>query len=162
MTWPKKKKKNVIIFLLHINMYFQPKKLTVLYATGKIFKCEYIVCWTSFIFIYELKICTIIIKCSFSSVQSLSHVLLCDPMNCSTTGLPVCHQLLEFTQTHVHWVGDAIQLSHPLSSPSPPALSLSQHQGLFKWVSSSHQVATVVEFQLQHQSFQWTLRTNLL
>ena len=77
---------------------------------------------------------------------------LCDPMNCSTPGLPVHHQLLEFTQTHVHWVSDANQSSHPLSSPSPPALSFSQHQSLFKWVSSSHQVAKVLEFQLQHQS----------
>ena len=75
---------------------------------------------------------------------------------------PVHHQLLEFTQTHVHWVGDAIQPSHPLLSPSPLALNLSQHQGLFKWVSSSHQVAKVLEFQLQHQSFQWTLRTDFL
>ena len=72
-------------------------------------------------------------------------------MNRSTPDLPVHHQLLEFTQTHVHWVDDAIQLSHPLSSPSPPALNLSQHQGLFKWVSSSHQVAKVLDFQLQHQ-----------
>ena len=71
------------------------------------------------------------------------------------------HQLLEFTQTHVHWVGDAIQPSYPLSSPSPPALSLSQHQDLFKWVSSLHQVPKVLEFQRQHQSFQWTLRTDL-
>ena len=76
---------------------------------------------------------------------------LCDPMNCSTPGLPVHHQLLEFTQTHVHWVGDAIQPSYPLLSPSLPALNLSQPQGLFKWVSSSHQVAKVLEFQLQHQ-----------
>ena len=77
-------------------------------------------------------------------------------MNHSTPGLPVHHHLPESTQTHVHWVDDAIQPSHPLSSPSPPALNLSQHQGLFKWVSSSHQVAKVLEFQLQHQSFQWT------
>ena len=76
---------------------------------------------------------------------------------------PSCHhQLPEFTQTHVHQVSDAIQPSLPLSSPSPPALNLSQHQGLFKWVSSLHQVAKVLEFQLQHQSFQWTPRTNLL
>ena len=71
-------------------------------------------------------------------------------------------KLPESTQTHVHWVGDAIQPSHPLSSPSPPALTLSEHQGLFQWVSSSHQVAKVLEFQLQHQSFQWTPRTDLL
>ena len=80
---------------------------------------------------------------------------LCDPINHSTPGLPVHHQLPEFIQTHVHQVGDAIQPSHPLLSPSPPTFNLSQHQGLFKWVSSSHQVAKVLEFQLQHQSFQW-------
>ena len=80
----------------------------------------------------------------------------CDPMNGSTPDLPVHHQLPEITQTHVHWVGDAIQPSHPLLFPSPPALNLSQHQGLFQWVSSSHQVAKVLGFQLQHQSFQWT------
>ena len=74
-------------------------------------------------------------------------------MNCSMPGLPVHDQLPEFTQTHVHWVGDAIQPSHPLSSPSPPALSLPQHQGLFKWVSSSYQVAKVLEFQLQGYGF---------
>ena len=82
----------------------------------------------------------------FSSVQSLSCLILCDPMNCSTAGLPVHHQLPESTQTHVDRVGDAIQLSHPLSSPSPPALNLSQHQGLFQWVSSSHQVANYWSF----------------
>ena len=95
----------------------------------------------------------------FSSVQSLS---LWDPMDCSMTGLPVHHQLPEFTQTRVHWVGDAIQPSHPMSSPSPPAFNLSQHQDLFQWVSSSYQVAQVLEFQLQHQSFQRTPRTDLL
>ena len=84
------------------------------------------------------------------------------PHERSTPGLPVHHQLLEFTPTHVHWVDDAIQPSHPLSSPSPPALNLSQYQSLFKWISSSHQVAKVLEFQLQHQSFQWTPRTDLL
>ena len=75
-------------------------------------------------------------------------------MDCSTPGVPVHHQLPEFYQTHVHWVSDAIQPSHPLSSPSHPAFNLSQHQGLFQWVSSSYQVAKVLEFQLQHQSFQ--------
>ena len=100
----------------------------------------------------------------FSSVQFSCSVVSnsLDPMNRSTPGLPVHHQLPESTQTHVHRVGDAIQPSHPLSSPSPPVLSLSQHQGLFKWVSSLHQVAKVLEFQLQHQSFQWTPRTDLL
>ena len=82
-------------------------------------------------------------------------------MNHSMPGLLVHQQLPEFTQTHVHWVSDAIQPSLPLSSPSPPSLNLSQHQGLFKWVSSSHQVGKVLEFQLQHQSFQWTPRTDL-
>ena len=85
---------------------------------------------------------------------------LCDPMNRNTSGLPVHHQLPEFTQTYVHQVGDAIQPSHSLSSPSPPAFNLSQHQSLFQWVSSSHQVAEIVEFQLQHQSFQWIFRTD--
>ena len=97
----------------------------------------------------------------FSSVTQ-SCPTLCDPMNHSTPGLPVHHQLSEFTQTHVHRVGDAIQPSHPLSPPSPPAFNLSQHLGLFKWVSSSHQVAEVLEFQLQYQSFQWTLRADFL
>ena len=87
---------------------------------------------------------------------------LCDPMDSSTLGFPVHHQPPELAQTHVSWVSDAIQPSHPLLSPSPPAFNLSQHQGLFQWVSSSHEVAKVLEFQLQHQSFQWTLRTDLL
>ena len=100
-------------------------------------------------------------KSQFSSVTQLWPTL-CDPMNRSTPGLPVHHQFLEFTQAHVHWVSDAIQPSHPLLSPSPPAFNLSQHQGLFKWISSSHQVAKVLEFQLQHQSFQWTPSTGLL
>ena len=99
---------------------------------------------------------------SHSSLQSLSSVWLCDPMDCCMPGLPVHHQLPVITHTHVHWVSDAVQPSHPLSSPSPPALYLSQHQGLFKWVSSSHQVARVLEFQLQHQSFQWVFRTDFL
>ena len=77
-------------------------------------------------------------------------------MDCSTPGFPGHHQLLELAQTHVHWVSDAIQPLHPLSSPSPPAFNLSQHQGLFQWVRSSHQVAKILEFQLHHQSFQWT------
>ena len=97
----------------------------------------------------------------FSSVAQ-SCPTLCDPMNCSMPGLPVHHQLLESTQTHVHQVSDAIQPSHPLSSPSPPVLNPSQHLGLFQWVSCSHEVAKVLEFQLQHQSFQWTPRTDLL
>ena len=81
-----------------------------------------------------------------------------DPVDCSTPGFLICHQHPEPAQTHVHWVGDAIQPSHPLLlflSPSPPAVNLSQLQGLFQWVSSSHQVAKVLDLQLQHQSFQW-------
>ena len=94
----------------------------------------------------------------FSSVpQSCS--TLCNPMDCSTPGFPVHHQLLELAQTHVHRVGDAIQSSHSLSSPSP-VFSLSQHQGLLQWVSSSYQVPRVLELQLQHQSFQRTFRTD--
>ena len=83
--------------------------------------------------------------CMFSSVAQLCPTLR-NPMNHSTPGLPVHHQFPEFTQTHVHWVSDAIQPFHPLSSPSPPALNLSQHQGLFQWVGSSHQVAKVLDF----------------
>ena len=83
----------------------------------------------------------------FSSVAQ-SCPTLCNPMNCSTPGLPVHHQLLEFTQTHVHQVSDAIQPSHPLASPSTPALNPSQRQSLFQWVNSSHEVAKELEFQL--------------
>ena len=97
----------------------------------------------------------------FSSVTQ-SCPTLCDPMNHSMPGLPVHQQLPEFTQTHVHWVGNAVQPSHPLSSPSPPAPNSSQYQSIFQWVNSSHEVAKVLEFQLQHQSFQWTPRTGLL
>ena len=97
----------------------------------------------------------------FSSVAQPC-LTLCDPMDSSTPGFPVPHQLLELTQTHVNWVNDAIQTSHPLSSPSPPTFNYSQHEGLFQWVSSSHQVAKGLEFQLQHQSFQWIFRTDFL
>ena len=83
-------------------------------------------------------------------------------MDCSTLGFPIHHQLPMLTQTHVHRVSDAIQPSHPLSSPYPPAFNLSQHQGFFKWVSSSRRVAKVLEFQLQHPSFQLTFRTDFL
>ena len=90
------------------------------------------------------------ISVQFNSVAHL-YLTLCNPANHSRPGLPAHHQFLECTQTHVHWVSGAIQPSHPLSSPSPPTLNLSQHQVLFKWVSSSHQVAKVLEFQLPHQ-----------
>ena len=97
-----------------------------------------------FQFLLLKKLCFI----QLSSVTQ-SCLTLCDSMDCRTPGLPVHHQLLEFTQTHDHWVGEAIQPSHPLSSPSP-IFDLSQHQGLFQWLSSLHQVAKVLEFQLQH------------
>ena len=100
---------------------------------------------------------TVLLCCSASK----SHPTLCDPMDCSAPGFPVLHYPLEFAQTHVHWIGDAVQPSHPLSSPSP-TFNSSQHQGLFQWVSSLHQVAKVLEFQFQHQSFQWIIRTDFL
>ena len=128
-----------------------PKDIWVKWASSQ---------WIAFMSLLNLQFC-FYVNLQFSSFAQ-SCLTLCDPMNCSTPGLPVHHQLLEFTQTHVHWVGDAIHPSHPLSPPSPPALNLSPHQGLFKWVSSLHQVANVLEFQLQHQSFQWTPRTDLL
>ena len=112
-----------------------------------------------FLFIFLLISGTLPQSVQFSSVDQ-SCLTLCKPMDCSTPDFPVHHQLPEFTQIHVHWVSDAIQPFHPLSSPSPPAFNLSQHQGLFQWVSSSHQVAKVLEFQLQHQSFQWIFRTD--
>ena len=100
----------------------------------------------------------------FSSVQSLSCVqLFATPwMAAHQSSLSITLSIMELAQTYVHRVGDAIQWPHPLSSPSPPALNLSHHLGLFKWVSSSHQVAKVLEFHLQHQSYQWTPRTDLL
>ena len=91
-----------------------------------------------------------------------THSLTLQPHGLQHTSLSVLHHLPEFAQTYVYWISDAIQTSHPLSSPSPSAINLSQHQSLFKWVSSSHQVAKVLEFQLQHQSFQWIFRTDLL
>ena len=111
-----------------------------------------------------------VISCDLASWPQFSHLssathscpTFCDPIDCSMPGLPVHHQLPEFTQTHVHWVSDAIQPSHPLSSPSPPAFNLSQHQGLFKWVCYSHQVAKVLERQPQHQSLEWIFRTDFL
>ena len=128
----------------NIYIHFNPFKLMTKYIL------------TSFSFFHT--------KPNFSSVQFSCSVvkILCDPMNCSTPGLPVHHQLPKFTQTHVHRVGDAIQPSHPLLSLSPPAPNPSQLQGLFKWGRSSHQVAKILEFQFQHQSFQWTPRTDLL
>ena len=123
-------------------------------------------CPSSFICLFQIQVVTctpdlLVTHDSFSSV-TLSCPILGDPIDCSTSGLPVHHQLPEFTQTQVHWVGDAIQPSHSLSSLSPPAFNLSQHQGLFQWVSSLHKVAKVLELQLLHQSFQWIFRTDFL
>ena len=103
----------------------------------------------------------ILVSVQFSSVVQ-SCPTLCDPMDCSKEGFPVHHKLPELAQTHVHWVSDAIQACHPLSSPFPPVFNLSQHQGLSQWVSSSHQVAKVLEFQLLHLFFQWIFRTDFL
>ena len=115
-----------------------------------IIKTENIAIWCS-----ELKH---LVSVQFS--QSVASTLS-EPMDYSTPGLPVHYQLPEFTQTHVHWVGDAIQLSHSLSFPSPPTINLSQDSGLFQWVSSSYQVAKVLKFQLQYQCFEWIFRTDL-
>ena len=117
--------------------------------------------WESFLFFWIWYVLLCLVSVQFSSVTQ-SCPTLCNPMNRSTPGLPVHHQLPEFTQTHVHPVGDAIQPSHPLSSPSPPAPNPSQHQSLFHWVNSSHEVAKVLEFQLQHHSFQRNPRADLL
>ena len=87
---------------------------------------------------------------------------LCDPMDCSTPVFPVLHHLLDPAQTHVHWVSDAIQPPCALLPPFPPAFRLSQYQGLSQWVSFSHQVAKVLELQIQYQSFQWIFRVNFL
>ena len=91
-----------------------------------------------------------------------SCLTLCNPMDCSTSGFPGLHYLPEFTQTHVHWVSDAIQPFHPLLPSFAPALNLSQHQGLFQWASFSHQMAKVLELQLQRQFFQWIFRVDFL
>ena len=113
-------------------------------------------------FIIQLHLLLYIVIISSVSSDAQSCLTLWDPMDGSTLGLPVQHQLLELSQIYVHWVGDAIKPSYPPPSPSPPAFNLSQHQGLLHWVSSSHQVAKVLEFQLQHPSFQWIFRTDFL
>ena len=98
--------------------------------------------------------------CCCSVAQSCP--TLCDPMDCSMPVFPVFHHFPGLAQSYIHWVSDAIEPSHLLSSPSPPAFTLSQHQGLFQRVSSSHQVAKVLELQLQHQSFQWIFSTDFI
>ena len=106
-------------------------------------------------------ISTICLDSIFSSVAQ-SCLTLCDALDHSTPGFPVHHQLPEPTQTHVYCISDAIQPSHPLSSPSPPAFNLSRHQGPFQWVGFWRQVTKVLDFQLHHQSFQWIFRTDFL
>ena len=129
-----------------------------------VFSFSFVFMHISISFLISSIICWLLRSMLFSfrqfSSAAQSCPTLCDTMDCSTPGLPIHHQFPEFTQTHVHCVDDAIQLSHPLSSPSPPAFNHSQHQGLFQWVGSSHQVAKV--FHLQLQSFQWIFRTELL
>ena len=106
----------------------------------------------SFFLMYATRCCLVAQSC----------LTLCDLMECGTPGFPVLHHLPELAQTPVRWVHNAIQPSHPLSSPSPPAFYLCQYQGLFQWAGSSHQVAKVLELQLQHLSFQWIFRTDFL
>ena len=118
--------------------------------------------WVMLLFSFEMLFRKQIMgSVQFSSVTQ-SCLTLCDPMDCNTSGLPVHHQLPELTQSHVHWVGNAIQPYHPLSSPSPPTFKHSLHQGFFKWVSPLHQVVKLLEFQLQHPFFQWIFRTDFL
>ena len=143
---------------VYISKMINSVSLVNIYIFKNLYIQIFFLCWGLLRFIL---LATLKYTVQFSLVAQSSPTL-CDLINHSMPGLPVHHQLPESTQTHVHWVGDAIQPSHPLSSPSPSALNLSQHQGLFKWVRSSHQVAKVLEFQLQHQSFQWIPRTDLL
>ena len=125
-----------------------------LYAVCNLLLKSRILTWKQSFWLWSTETSGMTVK-GFSSVQfssvAQSCPTLCDPMNRSMPGLPVHHQLPEFTETHVHRVSDAIQPSHPLSSPSPPAPNPSQHQSLFQWVNSSHKEAKVLEFQLQHQ-----------
>ena len=118
----------------------------------------------SLFFNLGFKLTAIVLLHIRDQIRSVAHscLTLCDPMNRSTPGLPVHHQLPEFTETHVHRVSDAIQPSHPLSFPSPPAPNPSQHQSLFQWINSSHEVAKVLEFQLWHHSLQRNPRADLL
>ena len=155
---------------VHSDQAFRVRQLRtawfVLRSTGFWVPDLFLICYVNFVVVLSLEIPSFMANCStfitvFTSVAQ-SCPTLCNPMDCSTPGLPVHRQFPEFIQTHVHWVSDAIQPSHPVLSPSPPAFNLSQHQGLFKWVSFSHPVAKVLEFQLHHQSFQRIFRTDFL
>ena len=138
------------------NISIQIEKYTMIFYMYILISINEIILWISFCCCLKL---TIIFLRTMNQIRSVAQLCpaLCDPMNRNMPGLPV-HQLPEFTQTHVHQVGDAIQWSHPLLFS--PAFNLSHHQGLFQWVSSSHQVAKVLEFQCQHQSFLWIVRTD--
>ena len=116
------------------------------------------VCATWFLLRKWSKSILIVSYCSFP----MWCLTLWNPMDSSTPGFSVLHYLSEFYQTHIHWIGDTIQPSHPLSSLSSPVLSLSQHLGLFQWVGSLHQVAKALQLQLQHESFQWIFRVDFL
>ena len=118
--------------------------------------------WRTWLTSTHSKIKFFLSSVQFSRSVAQSCLTLSDPMNSNTPGLPVHHQLPEFTQTHIHRVSDAIQPSHPLSSPSSPAPNPSKHQSPFQWVNSSHEVAKLLEFQLRHQSFQRNPRADLL
>ena len=124
-------------------------------VTRNLFLCP----WVSFCF--GNKFLFVFFCCCCCSIAQLCPTL-CDPVDCSTPGFLILHYLPEPAQIRVHWVSDAIQPSHPRSPPSPPPFNLSQHQGLFQWVSSVHQVAKVLELQGQHKSFQWIFRVDFL
>ena len=117
---------------------------------------------SQFFFLIGVQLLYSVVFVSCCDLVAKSCLTPCDHMNCSLPGFPVLHYLLELPQTHVHWVNGAIQPSHPLAPPSPPALNLSQHNGLFQWVDSLHQVAKVLELQLQHWFFQWIFRIDCL
>ena len=154
--------KSLIVF--HLLFWLTNFIFLLLYLSGCYMVCIYVFMIYIYLITYTFKFYyTISHIVKSEKHKHVSHSVVsdsCNPMNCSTPGLTVHCQLPEFTQTHVHWVGDAIQPSHPLSSPSPSAFNLNQHQGLFIWASSSHLVAKVLEFQLQHQFFQWIFRTD--
>ena len=138
----------VFVSVLYIIYFF---KFILYWSIVELQCCVHCCCtgkWLSYIY------------CCFS-VGKLCPALF-DPMDCQKPGFPVLHHLLEYAKTHVHCVGDAIQPSHPLMPPSPHALTLSQHQGFFQWVSSLQQVAKVLELHLQYQSFWWIFRIDFL
>ena len=150
--------------MANLQRHMAPVRPQPLNRTPLLYACS--PCSLSFYPCLSLGYCWADMSTSGSSVQfssvTPSYPTLWDPIDCSTPGFPAPHQLPEFTQTYVNWVSDAIQPSHPLLSPSLPTFNLSQHLGLLQWVSSSHPVAKVLEFQLQHQSFQWIFRTDFL